>query len=227
MTCVVRRVLCVALLGSAFVPASAEDKKSLPNQAGNDDIELAGTVLLDRAEIQEALGADLGAGYAAVRIKITPKTGRAMKVSPDDFTLISRKDGERSSALTPGQIAGRGVMVVHKAERQPGGLGTVTNGPIWGGIGGARPRQMPGQGNGVGNGGSVEGGTAEATIDKEKGAAENPILGILKEKGVPEVDSKDPVEGLLYFTIEGKKLKPKDMALLYKGDAGRLAIDFK
>jgi hypothetical protein len=108
----------------------AAEPKFLPNQAGNDDIELVGSVLLDRAAVQQALGADLGTGFVAVRIRITPKAGRPIPIGPDDFTLLSRKDGERSSALAPSQIAGRGAMVVHRAERQPGGLGTVTNGPI-------------------------------------------------------------------------------------------------
>jgi hypothetical protein len=39
-------------------------------------------------------------------------------------------------------------------------------------------------------------------------------------------ETKDPVEGLLYFLLEGKN-KPKDLGLIYKGAAGRLAMDFK
>ena len=208
--------------------ALAQDtRKALPNQAGNDDIEMVGTVLLDRAAVQQELGADLGAGYVAVKIKVTPKTGRPMRISPDDFTLVSRKDGERSGAVSPHQIAGKGVMVVHKADQQPGGLGTVSSGPIWGGIGGAAPKRLPGKGSGVGNTQAQETGLATATIENENGAAENPLLGILAAKILPDKETKDPVEGLLYFTLEGKKLKPKDTSLLYAGPAGRLVVDFK
>ena len=32
-------------------------------------------------------------------------------ISPDDFTIISRKDGQRSVALSPGQIAGTGALI--------------------------------------------------------------------------------------------------------------------
>ena len=47
--------------------ALAGDKKPLPGQAGNDDIELVGSLILDRQEIEQALGADLGAGYVLAR----------------------------------------------------------------------------------------------------------------------------------------------------------------
>jgi hypothetical protein len=217
-----------AALGFAIaVAVCAQDRKSLPNQAGNDEVELAGAVLLDRAQVREALGADLGAGYAAVRIKITPKTGRPMLVSPDDFTLLSRKDGERSSALSPGQIAGRGALIVYQAQRQPGGLGTMTNGPVWGGIGGAPPGRLPGQGSGVGNTSSVERGTVDSRVERDKNAQENPLLEVLKARALVDTETQDPVEGLLYFALEGKKVKPKDTSLLYKGAGGRLVMDFR
>jgi hypothetical protein len=219
-----KRVLLVA----AFLPAVfGQQPKFLPNQAGNDDIELVGKVLVDRAEVQQALGADLGPGYVAVRMKITPKIGRPMRISPDDFTLLSRKDGERSSALAPSQIAGRGALVVRAAARQPGGLGTQTNGPVWGGIGGAQPRRLPGNGGNLGTAGSVESGTAEATVDAEKNAPENPLLAVLAAKGIPDIETKDPVEGLLYFALENRKVKPKDLGMVYRGAGGRLVIDFK
>jgi hypothetical protein len=96
---------------------------------------------------------------------------------------------------------------------------------VWGGIGGA-PRRLPGSGGGLGNSGGVEGGTAEAKMDPEKGAKENPMLEILKQKILPEGKITQPAEGLLYFTLSGK-LKPKDVSLLYKGPAGRLTMDFK
>jgi hypothetical protein len=201
------------------------EKKPLPNQAGNDDIDLAGTLLLDHDDCTKALGADLGPHYVIVKIRIIPKIDVPVHVSADDFTLISRKDGERSPALSPFQIAGRGTIVLKPAGSQPGGLGTVSNGPVWGGIGGASPRQMPGNGGGMGNGGAAERGTVDAAVDTEKNAKENPLLGILKQKNLPDKDIKEPIEGLLFFALDGK-LKPKDVTLMYKGAAGRLMMDF-
>ena len=84
---------------------------------------------------------------------------------------------------------------------------------------------MPGNGGGMGNGGAAERGTVDATVDTEKNAKENPLLGILKQKNLPDKDIKEPIEGLLFFALDGK-LKPKDVTLMYKGAAGRLMMDF-
>ena len=211
-----------ALVALSLV-ALAADKKPLPGQAGNDDIELVGSVIIDREEIKQALGADIGAGYVAVRMKVTPKTEKPQRVSPDDFTMISRKDGQRSAALSPGQIAGRGALVVKAAPNQPGGLGTATNGPVWGGIGGA-PRQLPGNSNGVGNAAGADGGV-EAHADAGSKDKDNPLLEVLKSKQLPEKETLEPQEGLLYFPIDGK-IKAKDLAVIYKGPAGKLIMEF-
>jgi hypothetical protein len=211
------------MIATALI-AQAGERKPLPGQAGNDDIEMVASVLIDRDEIHQALGADLGAGYVAVRIKVTPKTEQPLRVSPDDFTMISRKDGQRSVALSPGQVAGKGALVVKAAPSQPGGFGTQSNGPIWGGIGGP-PQRLPGSGGGIGNMAGADGG-AEAKVEPNNKAKDNPLLAILEEKSLPDKETKEPVEGLLYFPIEGK-VKPKDLAVLYKGPAGKLVMEFK
>jgi len=196
----------------------AGEKKPLPGQAGNDDVELVASVIIDRDEIKQALGADIGAGYVVARMKVTPKTEKPLRISPDDFTMICRKDGQRTVAISPGQIAGRGMLVVKAAPAQPGGLGTMTNGPIWGGIG-------MGRGGGGGNSKGTPSGNVEATVNKGSDEKENPLLAVLKAKVLPDTDSLEPVQGLLYFTIDGK-IKPKDLAISYKGAAGRLIMEF-
>ena len=197
------------------IVANAAEKKPLPNQAGNDDIDLAGTVMLERPDVQQALGGDLGQGYVLVRIKVTPKADAGLRVSPDDFTLLSRKDGERSPALDPNQIGGKGALIVRPAAEQPGGDGTRTNGPIWGGV--TVRSGSTKKAGGLGDG-------PEAKTDNT--VEESPLLAILKQKMLPETETKKPVEGLLYF-IMGGKLKPKDVSLIYKGPAGKLVMDFK
>ncbi len=104
----------VLALVIAAALASAETKP-LPNQAGNDDLDLAGTVLIDRPAIQDAVGADLGPGYIVVRISATPKSNKPLRLSPDDFLLLSRKDGDRSPALDPAQFGGGSGGLVVKA----------------------------------------------------------------------------------------------------------------
>jgi hypothetical protein len=146
-------------------------------------------------------------------MKVTPKSDTPMRISPDDFTLLSRKDGQRSSSLSPHQIAGGGtVLVVKPAVKQPGGDGTTVNGPIWGGVAIGRKPTVNSD-----NDTSVRTATAEE---------DSPLLKVLTEKSLPDKDIKSPVEGLLYFAIDGK-LKPKDLSLIYQGQAGKLVIDFK
>src|ERR1043166_2621777 len=133
--------------------ATAGERKPLPGQAGNDDIELVASVIVNRDEIRQALGgSDLGEGYVAVRIKVMPKADDKIRVSPDDFTLLSRKDGERSPALSAYQIAGRGAMVVKRATTTQT-VGTDRTGPVWGGIGGGGIGRLPGSGGNMGTGG--------------------------------------------------------------------------
>ena len=61
---------------------------------------------------------------------------------------------------------------------------------------------------------------------KSNDAKDNPLLAALKAKILPDKESLEPVEGLLYFPIDGK-LTPKDLAVIYKGQAGRLEIEFE
>ena len=208
----------IAILAALAALSVAGERKPLPGQAGNDNVELVASVMVDRAEVTQAVGADVGVGYIAVRVKVTPKTEKPLLISPDDFTIVSRKDGQRSQALSPGQIAGTGALIVKAAANQPGGVGTVSNGPVWGGVG-------LGNGGGVGNSGGSDRGVEVKIDNGDKNAKPNPLLAALKAKILPDKESLDPVEGLLYFPIDGK-IKPKDLSLQYKGPAGRLIMEF-
>ena len=80
--------------------ALGADKKVFPGQAGNNNIELTGALIIDPAEIRQAVGSDLGPGIILARVKATNKTGEGMRISPANFALVSRKDGDRSDALS-------------------------------------------------------------------------------------------------------------------------------
>jgi hypothetical protein len=191
------KYLITLSVAALFLPAA--DIKSLPNQAGNGDIDLSGSAIVDSKEIQQLLGAPMQAGYVVVRIKVSPRTAQAIRISADDFTLVSRKDGERSPALVPSQIGGPANLDVKAkttyASSAGVGITSVTVAPV------------------------------ESKVDSQK-AADSPLIKILESKMLADTETKDPVEGLLYFLLEGKN-KPKDLGLLYKGPAGRLAMDFK
>jgi hypothetical protein len=174
--------------------AIADDIKSLPNQAGNGNVDLAGTVVLDAKEIEQVLGAPMDAGYVVVRIKVSPRTLGPLRISADDFTLVSRKDGERSDALAPGQIGGQANLVLRsKTTHSSAGVSETT---------------------------------VNVTPVEAKAAPASPLQKILESKMLHDAETKEPVEGLLYFLLDGKN-KSKDLGLLYKGPAGHLAMDFK
>lgn len=205
-------LLCALLLCPYATFAS--DPKPVPNQAANGEIDLSGTVLIVRNDIQLALdGPDLPAGYIAVRMKVTPKSENALRISPDDFTLLSRKDGQRSPSLSPHQIAGGGtVLVVKPAANQPRGDGTTVGGPVWGGVSLGRK--------------STTSSNGDPSVHTETAQEDAPLVKLLTEKSLPDKDIKSAVEGLLYFAMDGK-IKPKDLSLIYQGQAGKLVIDFK
>jgi len=206
------RFLLILLCTSATF---ASDPKPIPNQAANSEIDLSGAILIVRNDIQLALdGPDLPPGYIAVRMKVAPKSDMPLRISPDDFTLLSRKDGQRSPSLSPHQIAGGGtVLVVKPAANQPGGDGTTAHGPVWGGVSVARK-----------NTSNNDGG--EASVHTSTAQEDSPLLKVLTEKSLPDKEIKSAIEGLLYFAVDGK-LKPKDLSLIYQGQAGKLVIDFK
>lgn len=209
---------CAWILLLCTSAALAGDQKQLPNQAGNDDVDLQGTALLAPADIRQALGGNDLAGphvtgnYIVVRIKATPKSGKPLRIGPDDFTLLSRKNGERGGALTPHQVAGGGsVLVVRAAANQPLGDGTTAGGVVWGGV---SRRKTP----------TPDANSAPTVKNGEP--EDSPIVAVLAEHALPDKEIKTPVEGLLYFAIDGK-LKAKDLSLIYNGAAGKLVIDFK
>jgi hypothetical protein len=150
-------------------------------------------------------------------MKATPKTAQPLRIGPDDFTIISRKDGQRSQALLPGEIAGNGGTLVVRSTTQGGGSGSENRRTL--GIGGM------GGGAGMGNSHGVD--TLDAKIQPgDSKASESPLMAALKEKGLADKETKEPLEGLLYFPIEGK-IKPKDLAIVYKGPAGKLVMEFQ
>jgi hypothetical protein len=212
------------------VLALADNKKAAisdPN-GSNDRIDVTATLLLDKEEIKQALGLELPAGVVAVRVKVRP-LDTPVRIDIDDFALISHKDGQRSGPYAPSQLAGNSSMMI-KTQTTSVGTGPMTRntGPVWGGIPGTMgaPRQMPGNGGVVGNGGSGAGEVASGVEAKEgQKDKENPLLNALKEKGFKSEEIKESTTGLLYFPLEGKH-KPKDLSMSFKGVGGRIVLNF-
>lgn len=197
-----------------------------PNAASNRKIELAGEAVTDRKEITRLMGIDLGEGVVVVKMRVTPKAGEPMAISIDDFTLVSRKDGEKSGVHEPSMIAGSSRLILQGASSQAS-VGQSSNVPPLGGPMGV-PIGGPNNGgqapvSGIGNS-STEGGTNEVRAMRDHEV--DLRLAPMEAKFFQDAETAEPVEGLLYFLME-KNVKPKDLGLIYAGPAGRLVIDFK
>ena len=66
--------------------------------------------------------------------------------------------------------------------------------------------------------------TVQTKMD-EKSKGNNQLLQALKAKQLRTEDAKDEVNGYLYFPLDGKH-KLKNLAVLYRGPAGRLDLEF-
>lgn len=196
------------------------DKKVPLLSAENGLVEMTATALVDREAVKQALGSDLGGHYIVVDVRLAPRDGAKLDIHLDDFLLRTDRDGERTTPFAPSQIAGKGALVVSTGAVSGGG-GTITAGDPggWGPYG-------PLGGGGIGMGSSGGGGTeARATMRSGNKDKADPMLGVLKEKILPEKQTGDPVSGLLYFPMEKQKLK--DLELIYTTPEGKLRLRFK
>jgi hypothetical protein len=213
----------LVLLAVCALLARAADKKGPPTAtAANDKLEISATLYGDKDAVRGELGSDLGGYFTLVRVQIAPKGAKALAISRDDFVLRAYNDGQKCAPFEPSQIAGRGALVVSSTNSGGGTTMESPGGPIWGGLGGSRPRRMGGDSPNVGN--SAGSGSAQATLSDD--AQEDPILTVLKQKMLADKETAEPLSGLLYFALEGKH-KPKDLALQYRGPGGRLDLAFK
>jgi len=206
--------LCFLFCG---ISLAAEKKPAGPVRGGNDVLDITANVLVDKQAVIQALGRDPGLALICVNVKVVPKGDSVVQIWRDDFTLLLSRDGQKSQPLEPGQIAGRGGIVV--STQGVAGSGGVGSGPSFG---------IPGIGTMGGGGIGTSAGTTEAktTIQTDTGEPDNPLLQVLKDKILPEKETNDPQSGLLYFLFDGKPPKIKDLTLIYKFRGGKVIMDF-
>lgn len=199
----------------------ASHKVVSPTTSGaNDNVELSATLTLLEPEVTEKLGTDPGKGIVLVEVRVSPKGDKGLRVGPDDFILLSHDDGQRSRAFEPEQLAGKGGLVLSQGPGTNGGLSRAPGAPIPGPTG--TIQHMPGRG--IGNSGSSPGGLKTQTNDKDQG--NSTLLNIMKTKGLPDTTTTDEISGYLLFPLDGKH-KLKNMALLYRGPAGHIDLEFE
>jgi hypothetical protein len=204
-------------IGLAFLillsALEAAEKKLPIEQTSNDVIEITATPIIDKDKIKQELGSDLGGDIVLVRVQVRPVSDKPVKISLDDFLLVSSKDGQRSQPFTPSQIAGDAALVL-TPQGAKNGIGG--NRPKWSGIAGPF---------GMGTGSSGTSGT-DTKVESVHSDKPNPVLAVLKEKVLQEKEITESISGLLYFQMAGK-FKPKDLEFHYKGPAGQLALRFR
>ncbi len=208
------KFLLVPLTASALM-AGPKKVISPETSGGNDQIDIVATITLAEDEVAHKIGADPGKGVVLLDVRVIPKTDKPVHVSPDDFILLAHDDGERSKPFEPSEIAGNGALVVSSTTS---GNGKKTGSSI--GFGG-----MIAGGGGGGSPGDSKVTTLSAKMDTKSQGNEK-LLEALQAKQFPEKDSTQPVEGYLYFPLDGKH-KLKNLAVLYRGPAGRLNLEFE
>ena len=215
----------------AFALAASPEKPVGPVSSEDEVLVVTASALIDKQAVQNALGEDPRMDMVVIDIKVAPRADSKVTLSLDDFTLISRKDGQRSQPLAPSQIAGTDALVVAQSGYGGvgGGIGKMNSGrgPIWGGVPGtnSRPQRIGGDDQAAVTGAPTA-GEAQASVTKDTTEKPNPLLDALKQKALPLRETNEPVTGLLYFFLEGKH-KLKDLELMYKSPAGRMMLDFQ
>src|SRR3954447_15090456 len=210
-----RLVLLASVAILTSLNLSGAKKVVSPNtSASNEQVDIVATIFMTEEEVAQKLGVDPGKGIALMEVRVIPKTNDPVQVSPDDFILLAHDDGERSKPFDPAQIAGQGALVVStatdKSKKQTSGFGGF-GGMIGGGSGSSPGNLKP---------------TTLSTKMDAKSQGNDKLLDALKAKQFPQKESTQPVEGYLYFPLDGKH-KLKNLALLYRGPAGRLDLEFE
>ena len=81
----------------------------------------------------------------------------------------------------------------------------------------------------IGGGGGSPGNPKVTTLSSKmdtKSQGNDKLLQALKAKQFPDKETTQPVEGYLYFPLDGKH-KLKSLAVLYRGPAGKLNLEFE
>lgn len=214
MSRAIRCSLVILFLAGAL---GATKKVVSPTQsASSDDADLSVVLTMAEPEVAQKIGADPGPGIVLVEVHFVNRTDHPISLSPDDFILLAHDDGERNHPFSPAEIAGKGALVLHTTTTANSATGRSTTVTGLGGI------FMPGAGGG--NHSTTSKGVDGQMDDKKAG--NDALLAALKAKQLADKEVTDTADGFLYFGLDGKH-KLKDLALLYRGRAGKITIEFE
>ncbi len=211
--------LFLAVLSCAWASGA---KPPTTGRGESEVAEITATLYMDKSAVTSLIGHPLDGDYIVVDLRLVPRGEKPLSVLRDDFLLRSDRDGQKCQPFAPSQIAGQGTLMV-SSTGSGGALMGDNNGPIWGGTVG-QPGRLGGSGGSMGNASET---SAQGTVQTAGKTKSNPTLEALKQKILPEKETREPVSGLLYFFLEGKH-KPKDLELIYRrGGEDRISLRFK
>jgi hypothetical protein len=208
----IRCVLAMAALAGAL--SASKKVVSAVQSASSDDADLGVVITLAEPEVTQKIGADPGPGIVLVEVHFTNRTDHPIQVGPDDFILLAHDDGERNHPFSPSEIAGKGALVLHSTTTANSATGRSTSVNLGGLM----------TGSGAGNHATTTKGVDSQMDDKKAG--DDTLLAALKAKQLADADVTQTVDGFLYFPLDGKH-KLKNLALLYRGRAGKITIEFE
>lgn len=212
MSRAIRCMLAMAVLAGAL--GASKKVVSAVQSASSDDADLGVVITLAQPEVAQKIGADPGPGIVLVEIHFTNRTDHPIAIGPDDFILLAHDDGERNKPFTPNEIAGKGALVLHSTTTANSATGRSTSVNLGGLI----------MGSGAGNHTTTTKGVDSQMDDKRAG--NDTLLAALKAKQLADGEVSETADGFLYFPLDGKH-KLKDLALLYRGRAGKITIEFE
>jgi hypothetical protein len=210
--------LCTFGLTFAKDKDKEKEKDFTSGAAENKVVSITATPYLERDEVTQAAGADLGPYVTAMRITVQPKAG-TLRIDRDDFTLLTFKTGEHTTPLSPSELGSRTDITVKAVQVGPDGPLADHHTPLW---------SVPGMGNTVQSGNGKAAPNTTTVVNDKKDTAykkKDPLVELLKQKVLPEKETDQPVSGLLLFNLDKQKLK--DLELIYKTSDGPLKVRFK
>lgn len=191
--------------------AVAGEKKIEVAEGGNADVEIKAT-WVDQDQLKQMVGTDFGKMFTTLQLEVTPKNGKPLNISYDDFELLSESSGEHGGPYEAGQISGSGALVLHREDKY-GSVGVEKTSGVW-----ALGPIM------AGSGGSHK--PVDNRADMAQGnSSRDPLTDVLEQKMLPEKAATTPESGLLIFPLSNEK--PKHLVLFYKTGSGKLRLTFK
>jgi hypothetical protein len=207
-------VCCLVL-----VLAAAAEKTVATATGENDDVVVTMTLHLDPADIKNLVTSDLGGHFILAEVKVTPKYGKEVTVSRDDFLLMDVEHNDRSKPFAANQIVGPALIVqrgpddsTEKKDAKGKKARPRITGPI-----------MTSPGVKLDDPAKTD--PSQAKSHEDDAEKDSPLEKALDARMLPEGKGTQPSEGLLFFAFD--KPRMKDLELSYGAKVGRITLHFR